>query len=144
MSSFNPLEHSDERLRDVVRTTNDMLRDSIGPANVTLQVISDKIFEEHGVRLDTSEIAKYLSQTMNAKRAGVSSTTTAYGTAAADAARASQNAQELETDSSHHAAASLHNLAAEACHKAMTFHLKKAAWHSDKANGLQPEEMEAE
>lgn len=140
--SYDPLS-DDTKLRNAVRQVHDQLKSEQGPG-ISLEDVADRLFQIHGFRLDTSEVAKYLSQTLNAKRAGISPTTTAAGVASDDAGRATMDALERGTDSSHHGAASLHNLAAEAHQKAMNYHLKKAEWHTATARGETCEEPEGE
>lgn len=129
---------TDQKRRDAVIQIHETLRSRLG-ASVTLADVCEKFQQTYGMALSEQDCAKYLSQNLQSKRAGISSTTTAAGVASDEAGRATMDTLERGTDSSHHAAASLHNLAAEAHQKATNYHLAKAEWHTATARGESPE-----
>lgn len=142
MSSYNPLS-DDHKLKDAIVAVFEKLRDELG-SGVTLVEVTDKFNEVYGLDFSEADVAPYLSQNLQLKRQGVSSTSTAAGVASDDAASASADASERGGTSAHIGASIAHDDAAVCHDKAAAYHRRASAWHQKKASGETLPELEAD
>jgi hypothetical protein len=143
MNAYDPTRDP-EKIRVAIETIHQKLRDEIGDG-VTLKNVTDKFNETFGLNWSEEQVAPYLDSDLKARRAQGRTDTAAKAHTLSDlAAEASANARANGDAQSHFTAAAAHEDAMRACKAAMDFHSKSAAYHSDKAAGRNPAEMEGE
>jgi hypothetical protein len=142
MSTYNPATDPN-KLRDAIVAVFQKLRDELGNG-VTLAEVTEKFNEVYGLDFTESDVAPYLSQNLQSRRQGVSSTSTAAGVASDNAASASADAAERGGMSAHISASLKHDDAAAAHDAASVYHRRASAWHQKKASGETLPELEAD
>lgn len=142
--SFNPLA-DDSKLRAAIQEIHGELRDRLGPG-VTLADVRAKLFEVYGVDVSEEKIAPYLAaDALASRRAQGATQKVKRAHALSDlAAEASANARADGSPLSHHTASAAHADAADACKAAMEYHIRQVGYHSSKAAGENPAEMDDE
>lgn len=140
--SYDPL-NTDEKLRSAIVTIHAQLKDRLGPG-VTLAAVVEKFNAVYGLDFTEADVAPYLSQNLQSRRQGVSSTSTAAAVASDNAAQDSASASESGTVESHSKASVSHDDAAAAHDAAASYHRKASAWHQKKAVGEALPELDAD
>jgi hypothetical protein len=140
--SYDPLS-DDTKLKDAIISVFQKLRDEFG-SGVTLEQVTDAFNTTYGLNYTKLQVAKYLAENLQSKRQGVSSTTTQAGVLSDNAAQVSAEANEKGDTTSHARAAVAHSDASRAHKAAHRYHDRAESWHMQKAEGMDPEPLEAD